>query len=241
MIYLYRIYQILLMIPVLTLATILAALLTVAGCALGGGRWWGYYPAKLWARLFCIMTFVKVTVKGRENIDPHTSYVFVANHQGAYDIFSIYGYLNHNFRWLMKKGLRSIPFVGYACEKAHHIFVDNSTPSATRRTIKRAESILRDSMSVVVFPEGSRSRTGKMRPFKRGAYFLADEFNLPVVPVTIDGAYDVMPRGTRLPHWGHIKLTIHEPIVSATGDFDSAGVMKASYEAIRESLPEKYR
>ena len=77
------------MAPVLLVATILAALVTFTACMLGGGRLWGYYPALIWARLFCIMTLVKVDVKGRENIDKNTSYVFIANHQGAYDIFSI--------------------------------------------------------------------------------------------------------------------------------------------------------
>ncbi|MDE7411257.1 MAG: 1-acyl-sn-glycerol-3-phosphate acyltransferase [Paramuribaculum sp.] len=241
MLLLYRIYLCLIAIPLLTVSTLIAVLFTVTGCSLGGGRFWGYYPAKYWAKSICLLTFVRVTVKGRENITPDTPYVFVANHQGAYDIFSIYGYLRHNFRWLMKQSLRRIPFVGYACAKAHHIFVDNSTPSATRSTVTHAEAILARGLSVVVFPEGSRSRSGKMLKFKRGAFFLASEFNLPVVPVTIDGAHDVMPRGASLPRWGHITLTIHRPIVSEPGNFDTAKVMEESFRAIHDSLPEALR
>ncbi len=93
MIVLYRIYQIVVMLPLMLVATVLAALTTLAGCALGGGRRWGYWPAHIWGKVFCWLTLVKVTVSGRENISKDTSYVFVANHQGAYDIFSIYGYL----------------------------------------------------------------------------------------------------------------------------------------------------
>lgn len=108
------------------------------------GQWklWGYYPAHTWSRLFCILSLVRIEVRGRENIDKNTSYVFVSNHQGAYDIFLIYGYLNHNFKWMMKKSLRNIPFVGSACAAAGHIFVDNSTPGRLKETLQKAETTL---------------------------------------------------------------------------------------------------
>ncbi|MDE6694005.1 MAG: 1-acyl-sn-glycerol-3-phosphate acyltransferase, partial [Muribaculaceae bacterium] len=198
----YRIYQFLIMAPILLVATILAATLTIIGSALGMAASWGYYIPRLWARLFCLLTFVRVTVSGRENITKSTSYVFVANHQGAYDIFSIYGYLNHNFRWMMKKSLEKIPFVGYSCRVSGQIYVDNSSPSAIMETMRDAEKQLAKGMSVVVFPEGARTLTGKMGRFKRGAYTLATEFKLPVVPITIDGAYRVMPRTAWLPRPG---------------------------------------
>ena len=237
MMILYRIYQFLIMIPVLLVATIITALVTIIGCIIGPGSFWGYYPARLWARLFCIMTFVKVTVKGRENIDKGTSYVFVANHQGAYDIFAIYGFLNHNFRWMMKKSLEKIPLVGYSCRRAGHIYVDNRTPSGIRQTMDDAERQLSRGMSVVVFPEGSRTLDGRVHAFKRGAYTLAVEFGLPVVPVTIDGAYKVMPRRAKLPRPGHIILTIHKPITAPASGHDLSQLMNESRDAILSSLP----
>lgn len=232
----YRIYQILIMCPLIIVATIVTAVMTVIGSALGGGRWWGYYPEVIWARIFCWLAFVKVTVRGRENIDPSTSYVFVANHQGAYDIFTVYGYLGHNFRWMMKQSLRKIPFVGWACRWAHQIFVDNSSASATRRTMQEAEKLLSGGMSLVVFPEGARSWDGNMRQFKRGAYRLAVEFSLPVVPLTIDGAFDVLPRFKRLPVPGHIRLTIHKPIHPEADGHDLAKLMDQSRQAIADGL-----
>ena len=78
----YRIYQVVIMCPLLIVATILTAVATVIGSALGFGGWWGYYPEILWSRLFCWLAFVRVTVSGRENIDSKVSYMFVANHQG---------------------------------------------------------------------------------------------------------------------------------------------------------------
>lgn len=233
---LYRIYQFLIMAPVLLVATILTACVTSVGSLLGFGRWSGYYPPRLWARLFCLMTFVKVTVSGRGNIDRDTSYVFVANHQGAYDIFSIYGYLNHQFRWMMKKELRKIPVVGYACEVSGQIYVDNSTPHAIATTMQKAEQQLRGGMSLVVFPEGARTLDGRMHRFKRGAYRLAMEFSLPVVPVTIDGAFDVLPRTGILPRPGHIHLTIHKPILAGEEGHCEKELMQQSRDAIASVL-----
>ena len=134
-------YQWLIAMPILLILTILTALTTLIGCRLGNGNFWGYYPAHIWSRLFCILSLVKIEVRGRENIDKNTSYVFVSNHQGAYDIFLIYGYLNHNFKWMMKKSLRNIPFVGSACAAAGHIFVDNSTPGRLKETAKSRNDI----------------------------------------------------------------------------------------------------
>lgn len=235
---LYRIYQIFIMLPLLLVATILAATTTVVGCALGGGKWWGFYPASLWGRLWCILAGVKVDVRGRSNIDTSTSYVFVANHQGAYDIFSIYGYLHHDFRWMMKQSLRRIPLVGFSCAVSGQIFVDNSTPSAIRRTMQKAERQLSEGRSVVVFPEGSRTPDGKLHAFKRGAYTLAVEFGLPVVPVTIDGAYRVMPRTAWLPRPGRITLTIHRSIEAGEAGHDLQPLIAKSREAIASALPE---
>lgn len=233
----YRIYQFCIMIPVMVVVTILTATATVVGSMLGGGRWWGYYPEILWSRMWCWLAFVRVTVSGREKVDPDTSYVFVSNHQGAYDIFTIYGYLGHNFRWMMKQSLRKIPFVGYACKKAHQIFVDKSSRAALRRTMERAEEQLRGGMSLVVFPEGARTLDGRMHNFKKGAFMLAAEFSLPVVPLTIDGVYKVMPRTARLPRPGRIHLTVHTPIFPPEGGYVLEDLMRKSETAIASALP----
>lgn len=233
----YRIYQFVIMLPLMLVATTLTALIVIIGSMLGAGRWAGYYPPAVWSRVMCWLTLVRVTVRGKENINPGTSYVFVANHQGAYDIFTVYGWLGHNFRWMMKKELRKIPLVGYACEKARQVYVDNSTPTRVRETMRKAEALLAGGMSVVVFPEGARTWNGQMRAFKRGAYALAMEFNLPVVPLTIDGAFKVMPRFKKLPRPGHIILTIHPPVHPTEQGHDLAQLMEDTRAAIASALP----
>lgn len=235
---LYRIYQLLVMAPVLLVSTVLTALITIAGAMTGAGRWSGYWPQHIWARLFCIMTLVRVRVTGRENIEPGVSYVFVANHTSAYDIFAISGWLNHNFRWMMKASLRRIPLVGYACERAHQIYVDKSSPARLRRTMQRAETVLNSGISLVVFPEGARTPDGHLHRFKKGAYALATEFNLPVVPITIRGAYSVLPRWGKIPHWGTITLTIHKPVHPVPGQgHDLTQLIESTRGAIASALP----
>ena len=237
----YRIYQIFIMLPILLVLTILATLITITGCALGGGRWFGYYPAHYWAKCWCWLAFVRVSVRGRENIKIGRSYVFVANHQSAYDIFSIYGFLNHQFRWMMKKSLERIPLVGYACRVAGHIYVDKHSPAAVRQTMETAEKRLSGGMSVVVFPEGSRTKDGHIHGFRRGAYMLAMEFGLPVVPVTVDGAYDVLPTNALLMRPGRITLTIHKPLEAGEQGHDLQQLMEQSRQAIISALPQKNR
>ena len=233
----YRIYQWLIAAPIFVVATFITALITSIGSLLFNGHFWGYWPPHYWSKFTCWLLLIRVKVKGRENIDKNTSYIFVANHQGAFDIFSIYGFLNHNFKWLMKKSLEKIFMVGPACRRAGHIFVDDSNISAIKHTITEAESTLKDGMSLVIFPEGSRSWDGKMISFKRGAFMLAAEFRLPVVPVTIDGSFRVMPRFTYNITPGTITLTIHKPINPGENGFNTKKLIVDCREEIEKSLP----
>lgn len=165
----YKIYQLFIALPIVLVSTILTALITSIG-ALFNAHIFGYYPGKIWSRIVCRVLLLPIKVEGRENIDKHQSYVFVANHQGPMDIFLIYGYLNRNFKWMMKKALRKMPLVGYACEKARHIFVDKSGPKAIKETIEKARATLQGGTSLVVFPEGSRTFTGHMGLFPQRCF-----------------------------------------------------------------------
>lgn len=236
--YVVRLYQWVIACPILLILTIVTALVTVFLSLLGMGKWAGYYPPMLWAKCWCWLMFVRVEVRNRNFIDERTSYVFVANHQGAYDIFSIYGYLGHNFRWMMKKSLEKVPFVGLACKSCGHIMVDRTSNSAIRATMNEAKEKLKNGMSLVVFPEGARSWDGKMRAFKRGAFKLALDFNLPVVPITIDGSFKVLPRTTYNITPGKIVLTIHEPIMPSAEGHDLDKVLTESYDKILSALPQ---
>ena len=148
----YKIYQLFIALPIVLVSTILTALITSIG-ALFNAHIFGYYPGKIWSRIVCRVLLLPIKVEGRENIDKHQSYVFVANHQGPMDIFLIYGYLNRNFKWMMKKALRKVPLVGIACQYAHHIFVDKSGPSKIRASYDKAREELQEGMSLVSSPK----------------------------------------------------------------------------------------
>lgn len=238
---LYLIYQWLIAIPIFVIATLFTAIITFTGAILGNIDFWGYWPPRLWSRFVCHLFLMKVTVSGRENISKGQSYVFVANHQGAFDIWAIYGYLNHNFKWLMKKELEKIFLVGPACKKVGHIMVDDSSVSGIRETIKESEQTLKNGMSLVIFPEGSRSWDGNMIDFKRGAFMLAAEFKLPVVPLTIDGSFKALPRFSYNMTPSHIHLTIHKPIWPGPNGFNTKKLLKECYDTIQSSLPESFR
>lgn len=242
--YLYRIYQLLIALPLIALYTLITSLMVTIGCTLGNGHFWGYYPGKWWAQFIIRILLLPVKVEGRENLVKGQSYVFVANHQGAFDIFLIYGFLSRNFKWMMKRQLRQMPFVGKACASAHHIFVDKRGASKIRETYDRARQTLQGGMSLVVFPEGARSFTGHMGVFKRGAFMLADDIELPVVPLTINGSFDIMPRTRDMKWvvWHPLRLTIHKPILPVGKGTDNIKYLEQeSYKVVMSGLEEQYQ
>lgn len=242
--YLYRIYQLLIALPLIALYTLITSLMVIIGCTLGNGHFWGYYPGKWWAQFIIRILLLPVKVEGRENLVKGQSYVFVANHQGAFDIFLIYGFLSRNFKWMMKRQLRQMPFVGKACESAHHIFVDKRGASKIRETYDRARQTLQGGMSLVVFPEGARSFTGHMGVFKRGAFMLADDIELPVVPLTINGSFDIMSRTRDMKWvvWHPLRLTIHKPILPVGKGTDNIKYLEQeSYKVVMSGLEEQYQ
>ena len=212
---LYLDYQICIALPLMTVITIIVALTTMIG-SIFNDRFWGYWPGMIWGRLFYRVFFIPIHVHGLENIKKGQSYVIAANHQSYWDAFLMYGFLGVKFKWMMKKELGKIPFVGWACYMAGHIFIDRSSRVSSMESIRKAESRLKDGMSVIIFPEGTRTPDGKMGRFKRGAFLISQELQLPILPVTIDGNYDVMSRHAWNVTWHPVHMTVHEPIMPRT-------------------------
>lgn len=238
--FIYRIYQLFIALPIILVATILTSFVTTVGCLIGNGHFWGYYPGKIWSHIVCGILLLPVKVEGRENLQDKQSYIFVANHQGALDIFMIYGYLGHNFKWMMKQELRKMPFIGIACHKAHHIFVDRSGAKKIEESIEQARATLKDGISLVVFPEGTRTFTGQPIRFKKGAFVLADELQLPVVPITISGSFEALPRTRGMVNFVEhhtLHLCIHKPIFpKGKGTEMIRSTMEEAFNAVASPL-----
>ncbi len=228
--------------PIFLALTILTATIVMIFTTIFGSRFWGYYPPKWWSRFTCWLALCRIKSSGHENLDPKQSYVFVANHQGSFDIFLTYGFLNQNIKWVQKQSLRNIPLVGFASEKAGHVFVDNTNATTRMNTIKAAKEQISDGVSIMLFPEGARTRTGKMGRFKRGAYHIAHDLKLPIVPLTINGPYDILKRGSTRLQPGKIELIIHKPIPTADVDIeDIPQIIEQTKQTIYSGLWDKYK
>ena len=242
--FLYRVYQLLVCVPVVVVWSIIISLMIIIGCALGGGRFWGYYPGRWWGWVIVRIFLLPVKVEGKGNIERDQSYVFVANHQGAFDIFLIYGFLGRNIRWMMKYQIQKIPFIGAACRASRQIMIDKRGPKRIKASYDQAREILKEGVSLMVFPEGARTFTGHMGYFTRGAFSLADELQLPVVPITINGSFNVLPRmrDWKFINWHPLSLTIHQPVYPIEqGSTNVSSTMTDSYNAIMGSLVPEYQ
>lgn len=232
-------YQYLIVAPIVLVLTILTALLTIVFSPMFPNSRFANYPAKLWSQLICHLLFIRVKVIGLENCNPQKSYVFVSNHQSIFDIFVLYGWLPNLFKWIMKMELKKIPLVGQACESAGHIFIDRANPMAAQKSLEKAESKLVKGVSVVVFPEGTRTKTGQMNKFKRGAFRIAADLSLPILPVSIKGSFERIPKKAYYIQPGTIEVVLHKPIDIQTFEQEkTAELIQHTWEIIRQGIGE---
>ena len=207
------IYHVVIFLPLGILITIICSATIIIMLPIAGNAKWGSYPAMFWARALCITSLVRVKIEGQEHLDPKTSYIFVANHQSLYDMPLVYGWLKNNFKWIIKKEFRKMPVMGKTCELIGHIFIDRSNPIRAKHSLDQAkQSIIDGNCSIFLFPEGTRTRNGQVGRFKRGAFTIARDLHLPIVPVSIIGAYEVLPKGLNCIIPGLIKIRFHQPI-----------------------------
>jgi len=207
----YQPYKWFFVLPLLIVSTFICGTLAALVSLLLTQRKGGFF-AVLWARLNSFFTPMTVQVVGAENIEPGTSYVICANHQSHYDIYVLYGWLGLDFKWVMKKELEKVPVLGPACKVLGHIFIDRSDSKSAIETINAAKARISNGTSVVFFPEGSRSGDGLIKPFKKGAFRIALDLGLPILPVTINGTKNVLPKGSIDLRPGGVTMILHKPI-----------------------------
>jgi 1-acyl-sn-glycerol-3-phosphate acyltransferase len=229
---LYQPYKWLLFGPFLVCSTFLTGGLVVLSAALAGPRFASVFGV-IWARLNSLVTPMQMTIRGKANICKTQSYVIVSNHQSQYDIFVLYGWLGVDFKWVMKKELRKVPALGIACEKVGHIFIDRSNTAAALNSINEAKSKVINGTSVIFFPEGTRSTGGHLGRFKKGAFKMALDLQVPILPVTISGTRAILPTNSFDLFPGRACMTIHPPIdIAGYNDENIDALMARTRETI---------
>jgi 1-acyl-sn-glycerol-3-phosphate acyltransferase len=209
---LYQPYKWLFFGPYLVLSTLFFGSLAVVLVYITNPRIASLIGGAIWARLIAYLTPIFVRVVGRENIEKKQSYVIFCNHQSHYDVIVLYGWLGVDFRWVIKSELRKVPGLGIGCEKIGHIFIDRSNTKAALAAINAARNQIVDGTSVIFFPEGSRSRNNELGRFKKGAFKMAFDIKIPVLPITIIGTKNILPPKTIRLLPGKVKMIIHQPV-----------------------------
>ena len=190
----------------------MVATLTIVFSFLVNSRWASKWIAPWWGKLVIFITLSRVKLKGGDNIDKSQSYIIVCNHQSIYDMLAVYGYLPVEFKWVMKKELLKMPFVGASCKALGHVFVDRSNSEEAKQSLIDAKDKITDGVSAFFFPEGTRSNDGELINFKKGAFRMAKSLNLPILPISISGANKIMAANSLIICPNKITMTIHPPI-----------------------------
>lgn len=192
-----------------SLVVIVAALLRIRG---------GIYDdaSRLWSRWLLRASGTRVRVAGFENVKEDRPQIIASNHESWYDVFAIAATLPGRFKFVAKKELASIPFFGWGWRAAGHISIDRSdTQSAIRSLEQAGETMRRDHAKVVIFPEGTRSSTGDLLPFKKGGFMLALHTGVEIVPVGVHGGRTILRKADWRIHRGEMVLRFGEPIPMA--------------------------
>jgi len=228
----YILYQYLIAWPILVVLTAFTAIFTICTVFWRNAEF-VHKVQQFWSRSFFWLMFLPVSVDGAEHIQPGQSYVFVANHQSMFDVWLVYGWLPVIFKWLMKAELRKVPFVGTGCKAAGHIFVDRRNAKAAMESLKEVERQLVGGVSTVIFPEGTRSKDGEVGRFKRGAFQIAWDLGLPVIPLSLSGCFEVLPKGKPFVHRHPVHMHIGKAI-----DLKKYADSNEAIEAVREAVIE---
>jgi len=201
------------LIPAIGLYTIVLGTLSLGSSLFDRRGYFAHRCARAWSRLILLTTGVTVDVRGREWLAPGATYIFVSNHQSIYDIPIIFWHLPWQLRIIAKQSLAKFPFLGWHLSRTGHLLVDRKNPDPIG-VLKRWKGLVSQGLSLIVFPEGTRSADGRVGRFKGGSFLLAIQAGLPLVPVSVAGSRHVMLKGRLMTCPGHVRLTVHPPVAT---------------------------
>ena len=211
----------------------LSSLVSSGGPAYRIERWWAWLVSKSMGLSF--------SLRGADNVAPGTSYIITPNHQSNSDILALIRMLPLRFRWVIKRELTKIPVFGWALSCTGAIAIDRSNPKEAIRILHNATDKLKGNWSVLIYPEGTRTYDGKLLPFKKGAFMMAVQTGIPILPVTSNGAFKVLPKKTIWFRPGHIIVTIGNPIpTQGLTENDVPELMERTRSEINKNLDPDY-
>jgi 1-acyl-sn-glycerol-3-phosphate acyltransferase len=216
------------LIPAITLYTIVLGTVSIGSSLFERRGYFAHWCARTWSRLILLTTGVTIDVEGLERLVPGRTYVFVSNHQSIYDIPVLFWSLPYQLRIIAKESLGKFPFLGWHLRRTGHMLVDRKNPDRVA-IFGWASRLTSQGLSLIVFPEGTRSADGRVNRFKGGSFYLALEAGLPVVPLSLIGTRHVMLKGRLATYPGHVRLVVHDPI-------DTAGMSGADAKAFGERV-----
>jgi 1-acyl-sn-glycerol-3-phosphate acyltransferase len=201
------------LIPCISVYTIVLGTLSILSTLVDRRGHAAHWCARVWSRLILTTTGVRVTVEGLDRLQSGDTYVFVSNHQSIYDIPVIFASLPFQLRIIAKESLGNFPFLGWHLRRAGHLLVDRSNPDRSG-ILARWRRLVSDRLSLIIFPEGTRSADGKVGRFRGGSFLLALEAGLTIVPISVSGTVNVMRKGHLTTRPGHARVIVHDPIAA---------------------------
>ena len=216
------------LIPAISLYTVVFGAMSIVSSFFDRSGYFAHWCARTWSRFILATTGVHVDVSGLEQLDPRGTYVFAANHQSIYDIPILFWSLPHQLRIIAKDSLGKFPVIGWHLSRTGHMLVDRSKPDRAK-IFGWAGRLTKNGLSLILFPEGTRSVDGRVGKFKAATFFLALDANLRVVPLSIVGSRHVMLKGRLATYPGRVKLIVHPPI-------DTTGLSNRDARAFAERV-----
>lgn len=235
-------FRLIIFVPVLIVDTMVAAFIAMIGGLFNPYSDFNTRVMRLWARIIVLSAGIKLEISGRENLTKKTSYILVGNHQSHMDIPVITFALPISLRIISKKELFKIPVFGWGMKAVGIISVDRFNQKKSIESLHQAEKVLHTHhLSILAFPEGTRSPDGKIHTFKKGPFVLAINTGISILPISISGTRHILPKGKIRINSGRVKVTIHPPITVAGKTLeDRHALVDATHQVIEQGFIENY-
>lgn len=197
-----------------------------------------HWTSRTWSRFILWLFHIRVKTRGADFIDPSKHYIYISNHASAFDIPAVVVGIPDDIRFVLKKELTRIPIWGWALKYGHYIAIDRGKARDAMKSLDEAAERMRHGASVILFAEGTRTRDGKLQAFKRGAFTLAVKAGNPIIPVTINNTFRILPKGSLRVNSADIELVFSKPI--PTSSIDGRGGEMRLIEQVRQAIGETY-